>query len=282
MIFPKFSKEIGIADEMPYGEKVYFRTRYLIRHTEKGYQIYSVELDHKNSVMHEKESMTLIADTEDCTVHEETVNLYDSTNLIKIALKSGKRCTIFRGADNHVTFIMDPSEDSLLKVYVYDVTPPYANIYENIRLLEKDGVFGELGVEFVNCVLDISKLRTDVYPCRASGFKKTVDKSHLTGTETVAGCETSRLLLSEMYGDAAEFKYRNICPAERALSENRGVFIAKCCQEYRFGLKSTDNVTGYILGWGASPKTIIDAVFEVCRVYREKEERKKNAGNNDE
>jgi len=278
MIYPKFSKEIGIADEMPYGEKVFFRTRYLIKDTGNGYRIYSVKLDKNNSVMHEKESMTLIADTEDCTVHEETVNLYDSTNLIKIALKSGKRCTIFRGADNHVTFIMDPSEESLMKVYVYDVTPPYANIYENIKLLEKDGVFGELGVEFVNCVLDIGKLKTDVYPCRASGFKKTVDKTRLAGTETVAGCETSRLLLSEMYGDEADFKYKNICPAERALSENKGVFIAKCCQEYRFGLKSTDNVTGYILGWGASPKTIIDAVFEVCRVHREKEEKKKNAG----
>lgn len=270
MIFPRFSREIGIADVKPYGDLVYFRTKYLVEKTKKGWRVLGVSTDSGGEIMHTPQEYTLLASEDECVMHEGKVNLYNTAFLYNTALASGKKCTLFRGLDNHMTFVIDPEPDFLLKVYVYDVTPPYANIWETIRKLEEDGVFGPLNVEFVNCTQDISELNADVYPCHAAGFDATIDKTKLTGSETVAGCESGRLLLSEMYKDNYNFKFINICPAERAMLENKGPFIAKCCQEYRLGPKSSANITGFIVGWGASPKSVIDAVYDVCERYRRK------------
>lgn len=265
MIFPDECKTVGSADEKPAGEKVYFLSRYLVRRTATGHEVWAVEPEQGTTMLREIQSSHLIAGAADVCMYPEKVNLHNRTDLIRRALTTGKRCTVFTGLDEHRTFVCDPSDDEILTIHVYDAEPPRPNLAHIIRSLEETGIFGECNVQFSYHIADIRKTKAEAYPCRAAGFSRTIDNDHLRGDETVAGCLTARQVLAECYGEDATFSVTDICPANQVAKEP---FIARCCRSERAGTGVHKGYYGAVVHWGATPRTIADAVFAVCRGWR--------------
>ena len=267
MIFPDECKTVGSADEKPAGEKVYFLSRYLVRRTDSGHEVWMVEPEAGTTMLRPIKSSRLLAGTADVCMYPKKVNLHNRTDLIQRALATGKRCTIFTGLDEHRTFICDPSEEELLTIHVYDAEPPRPNLAHIIHDLEETGLFGEYNVQFCDHIADIRKTNAEVYPCRAAGFSRTIDNDRLRGDETVAGCMTARQVLDECYGENAGFSVTDICPANQVAREP---FIARCCRSERTGIGVHNNYFGAVVHWGATPRTIAEAVFAVCDGWKER------------
>ncbi|MBN2734563.1 MAG: hypothetical protein JXQ82_06905 [Methanomicrobiaceae archaeon] len=272
MIFPRQCKEVGFADKKPFGDLVYFLSRYLIKKTDYGFEIIEIETEGKTGLLRRMKSSKKLAGDSETYMYPNQVLLFDRANLIRLAKesfdKTGRRCTIFKGFDEHMTFVIDADLSGLLKIYLYDAEPPWPNLSEIVKSLEKTGIFGELEIEFEHIIRDIRDAEASVYPCRAGGFDVTLDEDRLSGGEKVAGCLTARQFLAECYD--GDFEIENICPADRAADEKKSPYVARCCRAERCGLKTEDGITGYVVHWGASPKIIADAVFDLCRIYQEK------------
>lgn len=267
MIFPKECKTVGSADGKPAGERVYFLSRYLVRRTDSGHEVWVVEPEAGTTMLRNIKSSHLLMGAADVCMYPEKVNLHNRTDLIRRAQETGKRCTVFTGLDEHRTFICDPSEKKLLTIHVYDAEPPRPNLAQIIRSLEETGLFGECNVQFSYHIADIRKTNAEVYPCRAAGFSRTIDNDRLRGDETVAGCLTARQVLAECYGEDAAFSVTDICPANQVAAEP---FIARCCRSERAGTSVHNGYYGSVVHWGATPRTIADAVFAVCEGWNKK------------
>lgn len=258
MIFPTHCKFVGYASEKPVGERTYFLSEYLIHEISDGYEILKVVLGEGSGPMREVVSVNCIADPSEVSIYPDRVILHNRGDLLQKALSTGKRCTLFKGIDEHMIFICDPDPSSLLLLHVYDITPPRPHLAGTLEELEKTGLFGELEISLYYHVRDIRDLGADVYPCRAGGFSKTIDSDRLSGDEQVAGCLTARQVLFDCYG--RNFPVIDICPANQISEEP---FIARCCRSERAGPAVINGKKGIIVHWGASPKQISDAVFEL-------------------
>ena len=267
MIFPKECKTVGYAEGRPAGDKVYFLSRYLIHSTDSGYEVLEVKLKEENTMLRDIQSSHLLAGVEDVCMYPEKVNLHNRTDLIRRAKKTGKRCTVFTGLDEHRTFVCDPTDETMVTIHVYDAEPPRPNLAHIIRDLEQTGLFGECGVEFCYHIADIRNTNAEVYPCRAAGFSRTIDNDRLRGDETVAGCLTARQVLAECYGKEAPFSVIDICPANQVAEEP---FIARCCRSERTGTGDNAGYYGAVVHWGATPRMIADAVFAVVEGWEKK------------
>lgn len=263
MIFPPHCKCVGYAGNKPVGDQVYFLSEYLIHEVPDGFEILAVEAGEGSGMMRPVTSVRVIARAEETCQYPERVILHNRADLIQRAAKTGKRCTIFTGIDEHMTFVCDPDPAVLQTIHVFDVVPPRAHLAETLRSLEGTGLFGELAIRFEYHIRDIRETGAAVFPCRAGGFERTIDSDPLSGTEQVAGCMTARQVLSECYG--REFSVIDICPAN-AVSD--GPFIARCCRAERAGLQEINGFPGTVVHWGSSPKQIADAVYELMNQER--------------
>jgi len=266
MIFPGQCKEVGYASTKPCGDRVYFLSRWLVRDTGTGYEVLEITLDPAGkSMMRPLAGSKVIATARETCWYPEKVQIHDRTRLIGLALDTGYRCTIFTGLDEHMTFVLDPDLSELVKIHVYDVTPPRPSLSACIRELESAGLFGDLSVLFCHHTRDISQMRADVYPCRAAGYSRTLDADPVHGGERVAGCLTGSQFLAECYGK--DFVLENICPLESVREEP---FIARCCRSEREGTGLYKGKYGAVVHWGASPATIARAVNALVRGWRSK------------
>ncbi len=264
MIFPLHCKEVGYASSKPCGNRVYFLSKYLIKETESGHEVLEVRLDQQDhGLMREVLSSTRLAGVDEVFWHPEKVRLHDRSGLIRIACASGKRCTIFQGRDEHTTFVLDPDPSVLLPVHIYDISPPLPVLSDTVQDLERIGLLGDLGVCFVHHVSDISLSRSDVYPCRAAGFSRTLDADRVQPADRVSGCRTGRDLVREEYGTAAAFT--ETCPLAMVNAEP---FIARCCRAERKGTGIHSGYFGTVVHWGASPAEIFDALRELADEWR--------------
>lgn len=264
MIFPEQCKHVGLASEKPCGEKVYFLSRYLVRPVAGGHEILEVTLDpDEKGMMRSIVSSRVIATADELYRYPAPVQIHDRAGLVRLALDTGSRCTLFTGLDEHMTFVLDPDLSGFRKIHIYDVSPPRPSLSACIRELEAAGLFGELSVTFCHHVQDITGLNADVYPCRAAGFPRTLDADPLTGGERVAGCMTGSRLAEECYG--TEVELLSICPLA-AVAE--GPFIARCCRSEREGLGTWNGKRGFVVHWGASPARIAEAVAVLAREGR--------------
>jgi hypothetical protein len=256
MIFPRQCKEIGIASTRPCGDQVYFLSRYLIHDTSLGHEILEVTADPSGKgLMREITEQKVLAQAAETWWYPEKVQLHDRALLVRLASESGKRCTIFTGIDEHTTFVCDPDLSLFQKVAVYDVIPPRPSLSACIRELEGAGMFSELDVTFEHTLRDISQVNADIYPCRASGFVRTLDADLLLGGERVAGCLTATQFLRECYNE--EFDVTDICPLSMVAEEP---FIARCCRKEREGIGIYGGKFGAVVHWGASPFEIFTAI----------------------
>ena len=264
MIFPGHCKEVGAVTGKPCGDRVYFLTRYLVRETPDGTEVLEVEQDPDGrGMMRRVASLRTLAAGDEVMRHPDPVNLHDRTALLHLALASGHRCTIFRGLDEHTTFICDPDSFTLLTLHVYDILPPRPHLSATIHELERDGLFGELSVTFAHHVRDIRETGADVYPCRAAGFSRTLDSDPVGEGDTVAGCMTGTQILKECGRTGVIVK--EICPLDSVLEEP---FIARCCRREREGVREFQGRFGGVVHWGATPRTIADTVKNVVEGWR--------------
>ena len=264
MIFPEHCKHVGRASSKPCDDKVYFLSRYLLRDTPDGCEVLEVVLDAEGKgMMRDIISSKVLASPREVCHYPEKVNLHDRSRLVSLAGDTGYRCTVFTGLDEHQTFVLDPDISGFLTVHVYDVSPPRPSLSACIRELESAGLFGGLSVQFNHHIRDITDVQADVYPCRASGFDRTLDADTMHGGETVAGCMTASQIYKECYNK--EFQLINICPLEGA---DEGPFIARCCRSEREGITEWNNLTCAVVHWGADPVRIYDAVKDLVFRWR--------------
>jgi hypothetical protein len=265
VIFPSHCKYVGYATGTPCGDRIYFLTRYLIRETGEGIEVLEVETDLDETGMLRRVTGTrLLASGEDVCRYPEKVSLHDRTFLVEEAIRSGRRCTIFTGLDEHTTFVIDPDLSGYLRLHVYDIMPPRPHLSATIRDLEKTGLFGELEIVFEHHLRDIREIGADVYPCRAAGFDRTLDSDPLRPGDLVAGCRTGAQIVSECYGEG--FAVENICPLAAVKHEP---FIARCCRSEREGIGRWNGLFGAVVHWGAPTARIARAVEEVAAAWRE-------------
>lgn len=266
MIFPEQCKHVGYASTKPCGDRVYFLSRYLVRDTNKGFELLEITPDPDGfGMMRDIVASNVIATAKETYRYPEKVQIHDRTRLIGLALDSGYRCTIFTGLDEHMTFVLDPDLSGLLKVHIYDVTPPRPSLSSCIRELESTGLFGDLSVMFCHHTRDITQVKADVYPCRAAGYTRTLDADVMHGGERVAGCLTGSQFFTECYGK--DFVLENICPTEDVQDEP---FIARCCRSDREGVGRYKGKFGAVVHWGASPSRIASALNTVVAQWRAK------------
>jgi len=264
VIFPEHCKYVGLATTKPCGDKVYFISRYLIREIKDGYELLEVTLDPaKKTVMRDIVSSRVLATPREVYFYPAKVQLNDRTLLVRLASESGYRCTVFTGPEENMTFILDPDLSGFLKVHVYDVIPPRPTLSASLKEMESIGLFGELSVIFDHHIRDITQIPADIYPCRAAGYKRTLDADPLQGGEQVAGCLTAKQLCTECYG--TDFTLENICPLEQIKEEP---FIARCCRAEREGIGTWNGKFGAIVHWGASPAKIQRAVQDLVSQWR--------------
>lgn len=266
MIFPEHCKHVGVSDgARPCRDRVYFLTRYLVVYRDDGeIEIRAVETAPGPGFMRDVRTMRVIAGPGEVAVHPDPVVLHDRGRLIGLALQSASPCTLFVGRDEHVTFVLDPDPAALTTIHVYDCAPPRPHLSETIRELEATGIFGAQPVRFVHHVMDIRKRDPDVYPCRASGFPRSVDRIRVAAGERVAGCRTTQELIRECGN--AEHHLENICPLDAATSEP---FIARCCRSERCGLGTRRGLFGGAVHWGASPWEIAGMVMDILEKWEE-------------
>jgi hypothetical protein len=266
VIFPAHCKEVGVANGMPLDGKVYFLSRYLLRPAGKSFEVIGVDLARdETTLMRSVRSSRVLAGPEEVTVYPGRVNLHHRADLIRRALLSGTRCTVFTGLDEHMTFVLDPDAAALVTVHVYDIMPPRPNLSGYLRELDATGLFGELEVVFAHHIRDIREIGADLYPCRAAGFPRTLDADRPVEGERIAGCLTGRQILHENYGSRVFVE--EICPLQAADQEP---FIARCCRSERAGLGEWNGKFGMVVHWGASPREIADALRALVAAWRER------------
>jgi hypothetical protein len=264
MIFPEHCKFVGRASTKPCGNKVYSLSRYLLRDTPEGLALLEMKLDpHQKTTMRDISGSRILASPQEIFRYPEKVQLNDRTRLVRLAIESGYRCTVFTSLEENMTFVLDPDLSGFLTVHVYDVIPPRPTLSAGLRELESIGLFGDLSVIFDHHIRDISQIPADVFPCRAAGFDRTLDADPLIGGERVAGCLTGVQLYTECYGK--NFELVNICPLDQIQEEP---FIARCCRAEREGIGTWNGKFGAIVHWGASPATIARSVNEMVRQWR--------------
>jgi len=264
VIFPEHCKFVGLATTKPCGDRVYALSRYLLREVEEGYELLEVTLDPaKKTVMRDIVASRILATPREIYPYPEKVQLNDRTRLVRLALESGYRCTVFTGLEENMTFVLDPDLSGFLTVHVYDVIPPRPTLSASLKEMESIGLFGELSVVFDHHIRDITQVSAEVYPCRAAGYTRTLDADPMEGGERVAGCLTATQFYTECYGK--DFTLENICPLEQIQKEP---FIARCCRAEREGVGTWNGKFGAIVHWGASPAKIARSVQELVSQWR--------------
>jgi hypothetical protein len=162
-----------------------------------------------------------------------------------------------------VTFVLDPEDEPVLTVHVYDIEAPRPNLSAGIREMEALGLFGDLGIGFFHHVHDIRMAGAAIYPCRAAGFPRTLDADPVEAGATVACCTTGRELIEECH--AVPFIQADTCPLSCVKAEP---FIARCCRSERRGLREVDGRFGMVVHWGDSPAQIFDGVRDLVAAWR--------------
>jgi len=266
MIFPNEYNLVGIKDRERRGESVYFATEYLISRDGPG--LYTVK-SRGSGFMREVVELELIAGGQEIMFYPGIVDTRNRARLIELAdglCKSSKANTVvFRGLDEHTTFVKDPDPAQILSIEVLDVSPPEPPwLVHVLGSLEACGILGDLTVRFVPHILDLRRFESDCvyYPCRASGLGRSLDTDPVVHEHPrIVGCEVSReIFLANNPGK--DFEFVNVCPlhSPEAVFAPSGPFITRCCRSERRGLTRKNGQTGMVVHWGDGPWKIAEAV----------------------
>ena len=264
MIFPSNYRDIGISREKRPKDPIYFATRYLISY-ERELTIYEVGTSGEG-FMRCAETIEPIARGDEIFEYPEKVDTRNRTKLIDLAWKlcrDGVTTVIFKGPDEHITFVHDPDPLAVLEIEILDVIPPEPSwLLHVVEGLDGCGLLGDLAVRFKARILDLRRFDGEdvYYPCRASGFSRSLDTDRvLIESPKIVGCDISREVFRAMYPEK-EFKFLNTCPLINRELEPKGPFITRCCKSENKGPRSFKGYKGYVVHWGDGPSEIAKAV----------------------
>jgi len=265
LIFPEDYKYVGAATEARPDDPIYFSTRYLI-HFEGEITIYAVETEPEKGFMRTVRSMEPIASGSEILEYPEKIDTRNRTNLIELAsslCKDGVTTVIFRGPDEHVTFVHEPDLAAVTEIEILDVVPPRPSwLVSVIENLETAGVLGDLTLKFKSRVLDLSCFDSeDVYfPCTASGLGRSLDSDKVEIDDPqIVGCEVSREIFREMYPGKG-YRFLNTCPLSNDSLSPKGPFITRCCKSERKGITRSKGHLGVVVHWGDGAQKIAEAM----------------------
>jgi len=266
MIFPDEYKLVGIKDRERRGESVYFATEYLI--SRDGPRLYHVKSS-GSGFMREVVELEPIASGQEIVFYPDIVDTRNRARLIELAnevCRSGKANTVvFRGLDEHITFVKDPDPALVLTIEVLDVSPPNPPwLVHVLSGLEACGILGDLTVRFEPHILDLRRFDCNsvYYPCRASGLGRSLDTDKVVHEHPrIVGCEVSREIFMAT-NPGKDFEFVNICPLHslEPVFEPKGPFITRCCRSERRGKTSKNGQPGMVVHWGDGPWQIAEAV----------------------
>lgn len=265
MIFPEDYKYVGTALEARPGDPIYFSTRYLI-HFEGEITIYGVETQPGKGFMRKVRSMKPIVSGDAILEYPEKIDTRSRANLIELAFslcKDGVKAVIFKGPDEHVTFVHEPDLSAVTEIEILDVVPPRPSwLVYVIENLETAGVLGDLALKFKSTVLDLRNFEgEDVYfPCTASGLGRSLDSDRVEIEDPlIVGCEVSREVFRGMY-PGKEHRFLNTCPLSNDLLVPKGPFITRCCRSERRGITRSGGHVGVVVHWGDGAPKIAEAI----------------------
>lgn len=265
MIFPEDYKYVGTALEARPGDPIYFSTRYLI-HFGGEITIYGVETKPGKDFMRPVKSMKPIVSGDAILEYPEKIDTRSRANLIELAFslcKDGVKAVIFKGPDEHVTFVHEPDLSAITEIEILDVVPPRPSwLVYVIENLETAGVLGDLALKFKSRVLDLRSFEAeDVYfPCTASGLGRSLDSDRVEIEDPlIVGCEVSREVFRGMY-PGKEHGFLNTCPLSNDLLVPKGPFITRCCKSERSGITRSKGHLGVVVHWGDGAPKIAEAI----------------------
>jgi len=264
MIFPKMCRVIGYADKSPLGCKVYFLTQYILKPEGESFSVLKVTQAKGSGLMRDIEHIEEIARPDETAVWKEPiVTPHDRVGLIKKALSTGKRCTVFGDMHSHMTFVLDPDLSGFLKVHLYDIVPPHPSLALTIASLEKIGFFEDDDICFEQHIKDIREIEGDVYPCKAGGFAKTLDRDAPKPGDRIVCCDIGKQMVLENYGN--DFTFSDTCPLSMVKEEP---FIVRCCKKEHAGLITVNGKTGIAVHWACSAKETAESVEKLITEWR--------------
>ena len=265
MIFPEDYKFIGTATEARPGDPIYFSTRYLI-HFADEITIYGVETEPERGFMRQVKSMEPFASGDEILEYQEKIDTRNRTNLIELAstlCKDGVNTVIFRGPDEHVTFVHEPDLSAITEIEILDVVPPRPSwLVYVIENLERSGVLGDLTLKFRERVLDLRRYDADnvYFPCTASGLGRSLDSDRVEIDDPlIVGCEVSREIFREIYPGKG-YRFLNTCPLSNDRLAPTGPFITRCCKSERRGITRSRGHLGVVVHWGDGAPKIAEAL----------------------
>jgi hypothetical protein len=265
LIFPEDYKYVGTATEARPGDPIYFSTKYLI-HLEGEITIYSVETEPGRGFMRPVRSMEPFASGDEILEFPDKIDTRNRTNLIELAstlCKDGVNTVIFRGSDEHVTFVHQPDHSAITEIEILDVVPPRPSwLVYVIENLERSGVLGDLALKFKSRVLDLRRYDADdvYFPCTASGLGRSLDSDKVEIDDPlIVGCEVSREVFKGMY-PGKDHRFLNTCPLSNDLLAPKGPFITRCCKSERRGITRSRGHIGVVVHWGDGAPKIAEAI----------------------
>ena len=269
MIFPDDYKLIGIKDQEELGNPIYFATNYLI--IRQGPKLYRVKSTGQG-LMNKTEDFQLIAEGHQIVEYPEKVDTRNRSLLIRLAYElcqDNVNTVIFRGPDEHITFVHHPDPSQILRIEILDVSPPDPPwlVYTIDKLLSC-GILGDLTIDFKSRIFDLRNFQCDCayYPCKASGLGLSLDSDKIIHDHPlIIGCEISRKIFLETNPNK-DYDFINICPLEDI--ETSGPFITRCCRSERGGLTTRNGHKGVVVHWGDSPWKIAEAIRKLVQVIR--------------
>ncbi len=266
MIFPEEYKFVGVKDRERRGEPVYFATEYLISRDGPG--LYHVT-SRGTGFMREVIELEPISFGQEIMFYPDITDTRNRAKLIELAenvCRSGKVNTVvFRGLDEHITFVKDPDPAQILTIEVLDVSPPHPPwMFHVLTCLEACGILGDLTVRFVPHILDLRRFDCDCvyYPCQASGLGHSLDTDPVVHEHPrIVGCVVSREIFLAN-NPSKDFEFVNICPlhSSEPVFEPSGPFITRCCRSELRGLTRKNGQLGMVVHWGDGPWKIAEAV----------------------
>ena len=219
--------------------------------------------------MREVIELELISFGQEIMFYPDIADTRNRAKLIELAeniCRSGKVNTVvFRGLDEHITFVKDPDPAQILTIEVLDVSPPHPPwLFHVLAGLEACGILGDLTVRFVPQILDLRQFDCDCvyYPCRASGLGRSLDTDPVVHEHPrIVGCTVSREIFLAN-NPSKDFEFVNICPlhSSEPVFEPRGPFITRCCRSELRGLTRKNGQLGMVVHWGDGPWNIAEAV----------------------
>jgi hypothetical protein len=265
MIFPQDYKTVGIAREERPKDPIYFATEYLISYGD-GISLHKVQRLSPGTGFMRPAFLEPLAQGGEIVEYPAKIDTRNRAKLIQIASNlchDGVNTVIFKGPDEHVTFIHQPDLDAIREIEVLDVSPPDPPwLVYVLERLEECGVIGDLTVKFRHRILDLRTHRGEMvyFPCKASGLGRSLDCDKVAEPRPkIVGCEISKEIFKETY-PAKEFDFKNICPVSGGVFAPTGPFITRCCKSERRGPTAINGHPGVVVHWGDGPYQVAEAI----------------------